>query len=198
MTVMSPLSALHAAIQAQDDKAAEIAVTSLLAADAPVLMTWLKAPDADQRWWAVRALAHCGGEEAAAALLAQMGEADPAVRSVAAFSLGTLHGRHPTTVRPLLPTLAAHLADADGRVRQVVADALALCGGDAIPALAVVLAGADQSARTRAAYALYKINDLQSAPLLFHYLNDPNYMVQTYMVETLDNLGLLDNVLLLP
>lgn len=198
MTAMTPLQTLHTAIQAGDDEAAEAAVLALSPADAPALISWLRAADADQRWWAARGLAHCGGDDVMAALLARLTDEDAAVRGAVAFSLGALHSRHPHAVRPLLPALAALLADPDGRVRQVAADALARCGDDALPALATILTGEEQGARTRAAYALHKIRSPQSTPLLFRYLNDPNYMVHTYVYEALDSLGLLENALLLP
>jgi HEAT repeat protein len=83
-------------------------------------------------------------------------------------------------------------------VRQAAADALALCGDDAVTTLATVLAGEEQGARTRAAYALRKIASLAAAAILFRCLNDANYMVHTYAYEGLDELGLLDNLLLIP
>jgi HEAT repeat protein len=64
-----------------------------------------------------------------------------------------------------------------------------------VAVLANVLRGEHQGARTRAAYALSKLASMPAAIILYHYLNDSNYMVQTYAYETLDKMGLLENVL---
>jgi HEAT repeat protein len=64
--------------------------------------------------------------------------------------------------------------------------------------MTTVLAGTHEGARTRAAYALRKIASPAAAASLFRCLNDPNYMVHTYAYEGLDELGLLDNLLLVP
>jgi hypothetical protein len=46
--------------------------------------------------------------------------------------------------------------------------------------------------------ALRKIATVPAARLMFQYLNDDNYLVHTYAYEGLDEMGLLENVLLLP
>jgi HEAT repeat protein len=126
-----------------------------------------------------------------------LNDTDPTVRAVVALALGHLYQRAPDAVRGVLDTLATHLADDDGAVRQAVADALALCGDDAVPALATILQTTHEGARTRAAYALRKIATLKAAPILYRCLNDPNYMVHTYAYEALDEMGLLENVLVM-
>jgi HEAT repeat protein len=97
----------------------------------------------------------------------------------------------------VLARLAVQLADDDGAVRQAAADALAQCGDDALPALASILQTPHEGARTRAAYALRKIASRQAAPILFRLLNDANYMVHTYAYEALDEMGLLENLLVM-
>jgi HEAT repeat protein len=192
------LSRLVAAIDANDDPTAERIVLALPPEDEAVLLTWLARLNPDYRWWAARALAHIGSPAAAQSLVHLLMDDLPAVRAATAFALAHLYRRAPDAVRPYLPAIASHLSDADGTVRQASADALAFCGVDAIPPLAAVLEGADEGARTRAAYALRKMASLASAPLLFRCLNDPNFMVHTYAHEALDELGLLDNLLLVP
>jgi HEAT repeat protein len=198
MADVYPLAELERALQQGDDDAAERATHTLTAAAEPALLAWLESADPEQRWWAARALAHCGGPAAAPALVQTLTVDDPALRSVASYALGHLYQRVPDAVRPLLPQLARLLADGDGGVRQVTADALALCGDDAVPALAAVLQGDHEGARTRAAASLRKIASIKAAGVLFRCLNDPNYMVHTYAHEALDEMGLLENMLVMP
>ncbi|HMN30000.1 MAG TPA: HEAT repeat domain-containing protein [Caldilineaceae bacterium] len=198
MLESSCLSRLTVAVAQQDDTAAEAAVLGLNPTDEPALLLWLTATDPERRWWAMRPLAACGGSLAAAAIASQLETGDPQLRGVAAFALGHLHQRVPEAVNPHLAGLANRLSDNDGSVRQAAADALALCGDDAVATLATVLASEDQAARTRAAYALRKIASPGAATILFRCLNDTNYMVHTYAYEGLDELGLLDNLLVIP
>lgn len=186
---------LRAAIGASDDEAAERAVQSLKPIAEPLLLTWLDAADPEQRWWSARALAHCGGEAAIFALQRCLDDADPTLRSAAAFAIGHLAQRAPVAVEAALPALAARLADDDGAVRQVAADALTMCGAAAVPVLERVLQGQHEGARTRAAYALRKLALPATIPALFRCLNDANYVVHTYAYEALDEMGLLENML---
>jgi hypothetical protein len=183
------------AIAADDDAQAEALVSKLTGADEPDLLALLQSTDSDQRWWAVRGLAHCGTPAAVPALVPLLGDADPSLRAVVAFALGHLHARAAAAVCAVLDRLAACLADEDGGVRQAAADGLALCGDDAVPALAHVLYHGPEAARTRAVYALRKIASPKTAPLLYQHLNDPNYLVRTYAYEALDEMGLLENML---
>jgi HEAT repeat protein len=196
MADLHPLTDLENALQQGNDERAEGAVQSLTANAEPALLAWLESADAERQWWAARALAHCGGAAAAPALAQGLAAHHPALRSVAAYALGHLHQRAPDAVRPLLPQLARLLTDSDGGVRQTAADALALCGDEAVPVLATVLQGDHEGARTRAAASLRKIATIQAAGVLYHCLNDPNYMVHTYAYETLDDMGLLENMLI--
>jgi HEAT repeat protein len=189
------LTALFTAIKHENDEVTEGMVQHLTATEEPELLTWLHAPDADQRWWALRALAHCGTAGAAPEMAAMLHSGEPALRTAAAMALGELHRRAPEAVNPKLDDLAACLSDEDGQVRQVVADTLARCGDDAAPALARVLAQDHQGARTRAAYALRKIASMKAAAVLYPCLNDTNYMVHTYAYEALEEMGLLETML---
>jgi HEAT repeat protein len=176
---------LLAAVVAQDDDGAEAVVATLTAADEPALLRLLAHEDEDVQWWALRALGACGTSVAVAPLLTRLANPAPELRSVA--------------LMPHLPQLATLLADRDGMVRQVAADTLAQCGDRAIPALVDLLRfSTDQGARSRAAYALGKIRTMAAAPALYRCLNDPNYLVHTYAHEALEQMGLLENMLLLP
>ncbi|MFN8495469.1 MAG: HEAT repeat domain-containing protein [Caldilineaceae bacterium] len=183
------------AIAADHDDQTEQLVPQLTPADEAALLALLQAPDMNQRWWAARALAHCGTSTAVPGLLAALDHEDSALRSAAALALGHLYIGEPDAVRPVLDQIAAKLSDDDGMVRQTAADALVLCGNDAVPALAQILQGTHEGARTRAAYALRKIATMKAAGVLYHCLNDTNYLVHMYAYEGLDELGLLENIL---
>lgn len=192
------LADLQAAIAAEDDAAAEAIIPQLSPAAEPRLLQWLATGTPDERWWAIRALAAWGGPAAVPALRQALTDSEAVIRGLAAMALGHLFQRQAELVAPILPDVAARLADEAGSVRQATADALAQCGDAALPVLATVLAGEHQGARTRAAYALRKMATRTSAALLFQHLNDSNYLVHTLIHETLDDLGLLENLLLAP
>ncbi len=185
-----------AAIQSGDDALAEQCALMLSTDDEASLTAMLDSPDADLRWWGVRALAACGAEAAPAAVAAQLNDDDGAVRAAALLALAHLYPRQPAAVTPLLDDAAAALKDDDGLVRQTASDALAMCGDDAVPALARMLFYQDhEGARTRAAAALRKIATMKAAGVLYALLNDPNHMVRMYAYEGLDEMGLLETVL---
>jgi HEAT repeat protein len=192
------LSQLVDAIDADEDERSEALVLQLTLADEPALGELLQQGNADQRWWAARALAHCGGEQAVPLLLATLQDADAMLRVVAVLALGAIHNRRPAVVAPHLPQLAVLLADEDGTVRQAAADALIQCGDAAVEALVAVLRfGEHEGARSRAAAALRKIGTPATVPALFRCLNDPNYLVHTYAYEALDEMGLLETQLVI-
>lgn len=187
-----------AAIGADDDEQAEALVLQLTAAAEPALLRVVHDGNTDQRWWAVRALAHCGTTNALPALVALVTDQEATLRVVAAMSLGALAARLGAALLPYLPELAARLADEEGAVRQAAADALVQCGDAAVaPLIEVLRFSQHEGARSRAAYALRKIGTPATVPALFRCLNDPNYLVHTYAYEALDEMGLLENQLLM-
>lgn len=193
------LEAYLAAVDAQDDEAAEALAHTLMPADEPALVALAAGGNADEQWWAVRGLACVGGAASVPALASALTAPESGVRAAAALALGYVHGRAPQAVAAVLGAVAARLADDEGIVRQAAADGLTLCGDDAVPALAEVLRfGTHQGARTRAASALRKIATMKAAGVLYPLLNDENHLVRMYAYEGLDEMGLLENVLLLP
>lgn len=188
-----------AAIARQDDDEAERLAAELSPADEPALLALADSEDSDERWWAVRGLALAGGPESAPALAAHLQDEQPIVRAAAALALAHLHARCAAAVAERLGGVAELLSDPEGYVRQAAADSLALCGDDAVPALGHVLRYSDhQGARTRAASALRKIATMKAAAILYALLNDENHLVRSYAYEGLDEMGLLENVLVMP
>lgn len=195
----APFEQFLNAIDAADDDAAEAHVTQLAAADEPALIELLSdAQNPDRRWWAVRALAVHGTEDSSFFLVTALDDPDDGVRAAAVLALAYLHARQPQAVHPMLNQMARLLADGQGVVRQAATDSLTMCGDDAVDVLAVTLETGHQGARTRAMMALRKIATFPAAKIMFQYLNDGNYLVHTYAYEGLDEMGLLENVLLLP
>ena len=190
---------LLAAVARQEDEEAERLAQLLTAADEPALVELLTRTNADERWWAVRGLALVGSQNSIPLLARRLHDEDATVRAAAALALAQLHVRFGAEVFGQLDTVAGLLGDEEGYVRQTAADCLAQCGDDAVPALGQVLRTSDhQGARTRAASALRKIATLKSAAILYALLNDDNHLVRSYAYEGLDEMGLLENVLVIP
>jgi len=195
------------AIAAGDDEAAERAAQACAGQTAllPALRPLLADADPDRRWWAVRALAAVGGTEAGALLILRLRDSDEATRCAAALGLGQL--KHAEAI----PALTANLADASGWARDSAADALAMIGEPALPALVEALRDGRDAIRVRAAGAVRKIvvaalagrPSAEFAPpfwpvigALFTALNDPNRLVRHNAYEALDRLGLLETVII--
>jgi len=190
---------LLAAIARQDDEESERQALLLTAADEPALLELLAGEKEDERWWAVRGLALVGSAVSVAPVGQSLQDEAAAVRAAAALALAPLYTRYPDDVTPQLAAVADLLADDEGYVRQTAADCLAQCGDAAVPALGHVLrASTHQGARTRAAGALRKIATMKAAAILYALLNDENHLVRAYAYEGLDEMGLLENVLVIP
>ena len=152
-TPVDAIQALLDAIDAGDDEAAERVAQTCAGQTAllPALRPLLADADPDRRWWAVRTLAVIGGEEAGALLMSRLSDPDEATRCAAALGLGQLRAT------AAIPALTAQLGDANGWVRDTAADALAMIGEPALPALVETLNDGPEGARVRAAGALRKI-----------------------------------------
>jgi Uri superfamily endonuclease len=206
----APVDAVQAlldAIGAGDDEAAERVAQSCAGQTAllPALRPLLADAEPDRRWWAVRTLAVIGGEEAGVLLMSRLHDSDEATRCAAALGLGQLQST------AAIPALLAQLGDANGWVRDIAADALAIIGEPALPALVQTLNDGPDGSRVRAAGALRKIvggaladrqwSDFEpqfrpAIGALFTALNDPNRLVRHNAYEALDRLGLFETVII--
>ncbi len=202
------VQALLDAVAAGDDERAEEAARACVGHPGilPALRPLLADPDADRRWWATRALATVGSPEGPRLLAQLLGDPDEGVRCVAALGLGNLKAA------PAVPALAACLADASGFVRESAADALAIIGEPAVPALVEAMSDPREGVRVRAASALRRIAVIGPRPgpnldihsprgqaigALFRALQDPNYLVHQHAYTALDQMGLLDNLIVM-
>lgn len=183
---MSARNELLAALLSGDDARAESAVPQLAAlgnAALIVLEPLLAAPDEDSRWWAVRTLAQM--QPAPLSLIrAALNDESADVRQCAA--LGLAHHPHPDSIADLI----AALADQDGLVVTLAANALSAIGSEAVPALIVALKAEKLSIRIEAARALAGIKDYRSIPALMKALEEDSAVMQYWATQGLDQLGL--------
>ncbi len=203
------MQALLDAIAADDDEQAEAAVRALasLPGILPALRPLLGDPDENRRWWAVRALAVIGGDEAVRLLVEHLSDPDEPTRCAAALALGELRAE------PALPALLAALTDASGWVRDSAADALSMIGVAALPDLVTAMADTRDGVRVRASRAIGRIvgpalagktlNEygreyLPALTAMYAALNDANRLVRTNAYDTLNGLGLFDQVYMAP
>ena len=203
------IESLLAAVDAGDDEQAERVCRGFAAQKGvlPALRPLLADPSADRRWWAVRSLALIGGTEAARLLIERLGDEDEATRCAAALALGEVRSEE------AIPHLLASLADVSGWVRDCAADALAMVGEPALPALVTAMTDPRDPIRVRATRALCRIvgpalkgktlNEYDAAyypalTALYVALNDANRLVRAGAFDTLNGLGLFEEVRLAP
>ena len=187
---------LKAAIAAQEDELAEKLVQRLAGPDEAALIAMADSDDPDAQWWAVRSLALVGSGQCVDTVMAALQGDGSALRAAAALAIAHLYGREPSATKPALPVLAKMLTDDDGLVRQSAADSLAMCGDDAVEALAAIIDSLQDGARARAAYSLRKICTPRAGELLYPLLDDPNHLVRSYAYDGLDDLGAFENIVI--
>jgi len=187
---MQTIHDLLSALESGSDEQAEAAVTRF-AALPPVqypqlldsLQELLAAPDAGQRWWALRAAAAISDERTPQLLLYGLQDLDPAVRQCAALGL-RLHPRAQS-----VPALLSALQDQDALTARLAADALSAIGAEAAPALIDVLQQGSPAARRLAARSLAAIGDHRSIPALFEALDDDSLLIEYWANEGLERMG---------
>lgn len=169
-----------------DDDRAQAALAQLTEADAPALTEALARGSADERWWAVRALAALAPahESALAALLTAAADSDADLRAAVFHALGET--RAPEAVISLLFALS----DPSPYLSRLAADALIRIGSPAVPGLLRALEhDAVASVRTHAARALALIGDPAAIPALFCALDDDSALVRHWADDGLERLG---------
>jgi HEAT repeat protein len=180
------LASLIAALTGGDDGRAEAAVPSLARLGAPALHTILQLldhDDADHRWWAVRALAEFDDPASTRGLCNSLSDPEASVRQCAALAL-----RHKPAPQAILP-LSNALEGEDRLFTRLVGDALSACGKLAIPALERCLTSPDPAIRGEAARALALMEQPETIPVLFSAAEDPSAIVQHWIEEGFNRLG---------
>lgn len=183
---MPGLATLISELTCGDDQRAEAAVPALVQLGDPALRTILQLldhHDVDHRWWAVRSLAEFDGVAATEGICRSLSDPEPSVRQCAALAL-----RHKPVPEAILP-LSNALDGNDRLFTRLVGDALSACGKLAIPALERCLASQDPAIRGEAARALALMQLPETIPVLFAAAEDPSTIVQHWIEEGFNRLG---------
>ena len=183
---MDQLQDLLSELTSGDDERAEAAIPGLAAhgeTAVEALRPLAMDPSADNRWWAVRALAEIPSRQAPGLLLTALGDEDIAVRQCAA--LGLRRQPHDLAV----PALIAALKNPDHLLSNLAGDALTAIGAPAVPALLDVMQHGSQPDRLVAVRALAMIGDHRSIPVLFEALSEDSMLIEYWANEGLERMG---------
>jgi len=180
------LNDLLAELTSGDDTRAESAIPDLVALGSdsiPALVDLTRSTDADNRWWAVRALAqspHARTED----LLPLLNDSAPEVRAATALAICSHPGES------AVPALIKSLADEDSLTAGLAGNALVAIGDPSVPGLIEVVNEAKSSVRILALRALAEIKDHRAIKTMMAALEDESAIVQYWAKEGLDRLGL--------
>lgn len=180
------LASLLSELTSGDDRRAESAVPDLLQFGEPALQSLLKLLDqnnSDHRWWAVRALSEFDNSSVVEGLCKSLSDHEPSVRYCAALGLR----QHPTpaAITPLIGALEGN----DRLFTRLVGDALAAIGKPAILALSKSLESSNPAVRGEAARALALMELPETIPILYSAAEDPSTIVQHWIEEGFERLG---------
>jgi HEAT repeat protein len=185
---MSELELLLAELVSGNDERAEqaaIRFPSFGSTGIDALKPLLTSKDVDVRWWAVRALAGFEqSDEIIPELVVALDDESSEVRQAAAMAL--CHHPRPQAVLPLIQALS----DPDTLTAKLASNALALIGTVATPALLDVLKTGKGSAKLESARALAEIKDPRAIPGLMKALETDSALLQYWVENGLDKLGL--------
>lgn len=169
-----------------DDERAEAALPHLALGGAEVidaLRLRLSNPEAEVRWWAVRALAEIHAEGVHALLIRALSDPEKSVRWCAGLALRS----HPS--EKSIPALLPLLSDEDALSRRLAGDALIAIGSPAVPQLLEAMQKGVHVSRLEAVRALAKIGDERSIPALFDALDDSSALIEYWASEGLEKMG---------
>jgi HEAT repeat protein len=177
---------LLAELTSGDDERAEQSIAAIAAmgeAALPRLLELTRAPDADARWWAVRALA-ASPHTRPLDLIPLLGDSSPDVRAAAALALCGHPGEE--AVEPLIRLLM----NEDSLAAGLAGNALAKIGSPSVPRLLEVMQEAPLSARILALRTLAEIRDHRAIPAMMKCLKEESAVLQYWAQEGLERLGL--------
>jgi HEAT repeat protein len=183
---MEGFSALLDELSCGDDKRAEAALPQLAVWGPEVLESLrerLVNPEAEVRWWAVRALAEVHDERVPGLLARALSDTDKGVRWCAGLALRT----HPSV--QVAPALLLLLSDEDALTRRLAGDALVAIGFPVVTQLLEVMQKGEHIARLEAVRTLAKIGDERAIPALFEALDDSSALIEYWASEGLEKMG---------
>jgi HEAT repeat protein len=169
-----------------DDERAEAALPYLAAWGNEVLEPLrerLFNPEAEVRWWVVRALAEIHDERVPELLARALSDPDQGVCWCAGLALRT----HPSA--QIAPALLALLSDQDALTRRLAGDALIAIGSPVVSHLLDIMQKGEHVTRLEAVRALAKIGDERAIPALFEALDDNSALMEYWASEGLEKMG---------
>lgn len=169
-----------------EDERAEEALSQLAVWGAEAvepLRERLASPEAEVRWWAVRALAEVKDERVPDLLVKALADPDKGVRWCAGLALRA----QPSAVA--IPALVSLLTNEDALTRRLAGDALVAIGKESVAPLREIVQQGDYFARLEAVRALAKIGDVSSIGVLYEALDDGSAMIEYWASEGLEKMG---------
>jgi HEAT repeat protein len=185
--VIEEIESLISDLTSGDDQIAESALPHLAQMGEVALehlFQLLKSSNADHRWWAIRSLSLFNSSSVSDKLASALSDPDPSVKYCAALSLR--YCPSPQAIPPLID----YLGCPDRLLARLAGDALTAIGEEAIPALAQILQSPNPSSRGEAARALAKMDNPAVIPILYSINEDPSAIVQYWLDEAFERLGL--------
>jgi HEAT repeat protein len=183
---MEDLSTLLSQLSCGDDEQAEQALSRMIdwgSEAVTALGQRLSHPEAEVRWWAVRALAEVQDERVPGLLVGALSDSDHGVRWCAGLALRTHPSIHSS------PALIGMLGDQDALSRRLAGDALVAIGNPAVPGLLEAMQQNDPLVRLEAVRILAKIGDERAIPALFAALDDSSALIEYWASEGLEKMG---------
>jgi HEAT repeat protein len=180
------LQSLITNLTSGDDRIAENSVEPIAAlgeSALPALFELIDSPDPEKRWWGLRALAVIPHPEVPPRLQEALHDPDLAVRQCAVLGLG----QQPSAES--IPDLIILLDDQDRLLARLAGDALIAVGEQAVPALSKTLENGSQRTKIEAARVLALIGDPSSIPVLFKAWQEGSAMIQHWVEEGFDRMG---------
>ena len=180
------LSVLISQLSCGEDEQAEQALSHLADRGPEVVAALeerLSYPEAEVRWWAVRALAEVQDERVPELLVQALADPDKGVRWCAGLALRM----HPSSQASL--ALVGMLAESDALTRRLAGDALVAIGSQVVPQLLESMQHGEQQVRLEAVRALGRIGDQRTIPALIEALDDNSALIEYWASEGLEKMG---------
>ena len=140
--------------------------------------------DADERWWAVRALNEFDTPDALAVIRRALQDTDAAVQQCAALALSN----NPQV--EAIPTLIERLASPDQLLARLAGDALIATGTAASNALIAFLDSGERNGQREAVRALALIGDKRAIATLFKMIDGDSVLADYWADLGLDRMGI--------
>jgi HEAT repeat protein len=183
---MVELSVILSQLSCGDDEQVEGALSHLAVMGEEAvgaLEVRLSHPDAEVRWWAVRALAEVQDQRVPGLLVRALSDPDKGVRWCAGLALR----KRPSPQAS--PALIEMLADRDALTRRLAGDALVAIGSQVVPELLELMQAENQWVCLEATRALAKIGDPRAIPELCIALDGGSALIEYWASEGLERMG---------